>query len=283
MTKTPHFPRVIFPGASGRLGRLLQGAYTADRDAYGPAIFAARDGSADVQINADSPMSAAPPADVVVALWGVTSGSEQQLERNVELVQASTALARRVGARVVLHLSSAGVYGPGAALEETAPLAPASPYGQSKLRMEQAVAQLEDDTLSHCCLRLANVVGADSLAPALNTQADAPMRLTRFDNGRGPKRSYISPGHLLHILFAISRLPAQRLPGTLNIAAACAIEMEALGRAAGKVIEWKPVEPQDRQEVTLSTTRLARLLPDTPLHKSADDMIADWIQAEAHQ
>ncbi|MFK7941186.1 MAG: NAD-dependent epimerase/dehydratase family protein [Roseovarius sp.] len=280
MTKTPQYPTLIIPGSSGRLGRLLRGAYCAMPAPKGMCIFGARDGTADLVIDADDVPGRLPAADAVVALWGVTAGTAQDLERNTDLVQASVDVARAAGATRVFHMSSAAIYGPGAELSEASLPAPANAYGHAKLAAEQAVAQLKDETMAHCCLRLANVVGADSLAPALRAGPDTPMTLTRFSDGQGPQRSYVAPGHLLGILFALSALPRAHLPRVLNIAASAPISMQALGDAVSKSIQWKPETPQDRQVVTLSTSQLAGLLPGLALHKTAKQMIADWTEAD---
>ena len=283
MTKTPQSNRILITGANGRLGRLLQGAASARGPSSAQLLFAARSGTSDLPaFSAEAIPDDLPPVDMVVGLWGVTSGSAEQLEDNSKLVAATSALAQATGASRAIHLSSAGVYGPGADLNETSPTQPSSDYGRSKLRMEAAVAQLQGEGIHHCCLRLANVVGADSLAPALKASDGSPVTLTRFDDGRGPLRSYISPGHLLDVLTALAGLTPASLPAVLNVAAAPPVEMEALARAAGREVAWKPVTPQDRQHVSLSTARLAALLPGLSLHRTAEDMITDWQQAETH-
>ncbi|WP_246162373.1 NAD-dependent epimerase/dehydratase family protein [Roseovarius faecimaris] len=280
MTKRPQIRRILVTGANGRLGRLLQGAAPAAVPAPVEFLFAARSGPSDLPaFDAVALPDTLPPADMVIGLWGVTSGSPAALARNATLATATQALARATGARVALHLSSAGVYGPGEDLSEDSPALAASDYGRAKLRMEAAVAGFAGDGIAHCCIRLANVVGADSLASGLS--GSAPVTLTRFDDGKGPLRSYVAPGHLRGIFAALSALPAAALPPVLNVAAPPPVEMEALARAAGKDVAWKPVTPADRQRVTLNTARLAALLPDLSLPKTAEDMIADWQQARA--
>ncbi len=280
--KTPHFPRILVTGSNGRLGRLLRGATLAAKPPLAQVLFAARSGNSDIPaFDAQSIPSDLPPADMVVGLWGVTSGSRAELAQNTDLVSATNTLARLTGASRVIHMSSAGVYGPGTDLSEHSPTKPASDYGHAKMVMEANVAQLEIEGVFHCCLRLANVVGADSLAPALRARNSQPVTLTRFQDGHGPRRSYVSPGHLLEILCALAQLPADQLPPLLNVSASAPIEMEALARAAGKDIAWKARTPADTQTVTLSTHRLAALLPGVRLHKSAQDMIHDWQASEA--
>lgn len=276
---SPH-DAVLITGAAGRLGRLLQRA-------------AMRDGTGALDINfrsrarhagpAGAPEAAHPaPArcDTLVALWGRTSGSAGELAANVSLVAKGHALARACGARRLLHLSSAAVYGPGRALAETAPLCPGSDYARSKRAMERAVARLPgDDGIAHCCLRLANVVGADSLAPGL--RAGAPVTLDRFDDGTGPLRSYIAASDLLRVLRALAQMPPRRLPGVLNVAAPAPVAMAALVAAAGQEIIWRPAPAQAVREVSLDTARLRRLLPELTLLNRAEDLIADWQDLEA--
>lgn len=282
MTKTPQTNRILVTGANGRLGRLLRGAARQLPAGSASFVFAARSGPSDLPaFEAQSIPEGLPPVDMVVGLWGVTSGSPAELAANSQLCYATRALARATGARMAIHLSSAGVYGPGEDLAETSAALPASDYGRAKLDMERAVAAFDTDDIAHCCLRLANVVGADSLAPALS--GDVAVTLTRFPDERGPLRSYIAPGHLLAVFSALSALPSSRLPGILNVAASTPVEMEALARAAGKRVNWKPVTPADRQRVTLSTARLAALLPGLGLPKTPQEMIADWQQAKARE
>ena len=284
MNDLQQYTRILVTGAGGRLGRLLQGAYRAVCPQQVEVLFAARSGPSDLPpFSAEDVPPDLPPVDMVVGLWGVTSGNRAALDRNRDLVAGTFAAACATGARRTLHLSSAAVYGPGADLTESDPMNAATEYGRSKLLMEQAVMQLQSDHCQHCSIRLANVVGADSLAPALRSGPALPVTLTRFADGGGPQRSYISPGHLLEVFCALARLPvATALPRALNVAAATPVEMEALARSAGKEVLWSPATIRDRQTVTLSTARLRGLLPDLPLNKTAQNMIADWQHAEAH-
>lgn len=200
-----------------------------------------------------------PACDTVIALWGQTSGEAPALDVNVTLAGQSRDVARACGASRVLHLSSAAVYGPASAASEVTPPAPVNAYGQSKLAMETAVAGFDDLGLRHVCLRLANVVGADSLAPVLTGSATA--RLDRFSDGNGPLRSYIGAADLADVLAALSRLPAAQLPALLNVAAHRPVAMQDLITASGKDITWRNASPDAVQEVTMDCSLLRRLLP----------------------
>lgn len=271
---------LLVTGAAGKLGRYLRAAWAAGRAPGTRPVFLSRGAGADIRWSPGAPPPALPRCDTLVALWGVTSGPPEALALNAALARESLALARACGARRVLHFSSAAVYGPGRDLAETAPVAPVSPYGKAKAAMERAVAGFACDDIGHCCLRLANVVGADSLAPAL-APSDAPVIMNRFADGRGPLRSYIAPGDLARVLAALARMPPGDIPAVLNVTAPNPVGMADLAAAAGRPIRWQPAPPQALQAVTLSGARLASLLPRVELRRTADEMIADWQGLEA--
>ncbi len=220
--------------------------------------------------------------DTVIALWGRTTGEAADLADNVNLVPHAIALAEACGARTILHFSSAAVYGPGADLDETAPPAPANAYGASKLAMEEAIRALPRNGIRHCALRLANVVGADSLAPALARQ-DAPVTLDRFADGHGPLRSYIAPGDLARVLAALAALPADALPDCLNVTAPAPVRMEDLARAADRPVVWRDAPDSASQTVTMDATKLAHLFPKMKFHKTAQLLVANWRNLEFAQ
>jgi nucleoside-diphosphate-sugar epimerase len=70
--------------------------------------------------------------------------------------------AKTVGARRFLFSSSCSLYGAGpdhSPLDEKAPFAPLTPYGESKIRSEQDLARLADDDFSPVFLRNATAYG----------------------------------------------------------------------------------------------------------------------------
>lgn len=273
LPKTHHRKSLLVTGASGRIAGLLRAAW---HDLAGPRIvWLSRRPPADILWTPGTEMPPLPECDTVVALWGSVTGTPEDLASNTALVRHSAALAKSCGARRVLHFSSAAVYGPGISLHETDEPRPTTPYGQSKLAMEAAVRALPASDTRHCCLRLANVVGADSLAPALRPQ-DTPVRLDRFADGAGPLRSYIAPGDLARVLLALAALPPEQLPHTLNVTAPTPVTMESLVRAAGRPLTWQDAPEHAVQIVTLDGTRLAGLLPILYLTHRAQNMIDDW-------
>ncbi len=261
---------IIATGAQGRLGRLICGLLKSQRT----VIATARRPPADLILQGDGPLPALPRCHAVLALWGGTSNDPAKARENIALAHRSRAVAEASGARLVIHLSSAAVYGPGLDLRETDALHPLGGYGRAKAQMEREIAGFDSDQARHVCLRLANVVGADSLAPAL--LGEGPVRLDRFPDGRGPLRSYIAPGDLARIVLALTDLAPETLPAVINVAAPLPVSMAALARAAGHDITWVPAPQTAVQEVGLNTERLQALLPAQHLHRTAPDMIADW-------
>ncbi len=227
-------------------------------------------------------MPAIPPCDTVIALWGQVTGSEENLATNARLVAHTEALAEVCGARRVLHFSSSAVYGPGTRLSESDHARPVNTYGAAKLAMEQAVQALSASPRRHCCLRVANVIGAENQGPKLVKSA-GPVHLHRFANGEGPVRSYISPKDLADILRALCDLPPGDLPECLNVTAPQPLSMESIMRAAERPIHWQTAPDHAVQSVTLDGSRLARLLPFLYLSTTADQMIHDWHSLETRQ
>ena len=253
--------RVLLTGATGRVGRLLVPALRHAWPECDWRIFG-RD---------DTPV----PARAVVALWGRTSGAAEALRENEALALRAQALGHAAGADRVMHMSSIAVYDPAVHCPgETADTvhAEADGYGAAKLRMERA-ALGSDRGPAAVILRLANVVGADSLAPALR---DGHARITRFDDGSGPRRSMIAPGDLAAIIARLVTLDRDRLPRILNVAAPVPIDMIDLARAANCVVE--PAEPTatDRRLAQMDSGALRALWPDMRMAETAEAMIADW-------
>ena len=263
--------RILITGSGGRLGRLIYAARQLEGVPGAEVVFQSRGAGRDVQWQPGAPVAQLPDCDALVALWGATSGSAEDLAVNARLVALSRQVAQDCGAQMVFHLSSAAVYGPGARLAETARLAPRTPYGTAKVEMERRVRK-GGAGVQECVLRLANVVGADSLAVALTS--NGAVTLDRFEGGRGPMRSYIGATDLLRVLSALAKAETDSLPFALNIAAAAPVGMDDLARAAGKRVTWRTAPAQAVQEVSLDTGLMQSLLPAVRPTSDAGALIA---------
>ena len=291
MTQNPQMTRILVLGANGRLGRLLRAAWKTNPPENTKIHLQSRQdlpGSNSVTWAPGQPTAPLPDCKTVIALWGQTSGDAASLVLNTDLAHETRRVAQACGATRVLHFSTAAVYGPAQDAAENTPLAPVNAYGLSKVAMEQVVQGFAGDSARHCCLRLANVVGADSLAPAL--RRTDPVQLDRFANGLGPERSYIGAGDLAQVLIGLAHLPlthsplthlpGAQIPSLLNITAPQPLAMHDLARAAARDILWQEAPPGAVQRVTLNGARLGQLLPHINLLTQAAPLIAQWQQLE---
>ncbi|KUF09584.1 hypothetical protein AVJ23_17035 [Pseudoponticoccus marisrubri] len=234
------------------------------RIGYEIVPVARRAGDEVLQWAPGDPMTALPPARAVIAAWGVTEGTSEELAANVELARCAMEVGAATGADMVLHMSSAAVYRPqDAPLSEDVPADPPAPYGGAKLEMEQAVidwAARHPDGPRPILLRIGNVAGADSLFR--NLKPGGTLRLDRFPDGAGPNRSYATAADILRVCGAL--IAAGQGPHVLNVCAPRPTPMEEIARAADCEVTWQDAPETANRTVWLDTTRLSRLctLPD---------------------
>lgn len=255
-------------GGNGRLARMLRQIWRdAPLDGWAPVWCGRR---SDPGIDAVWSPGDPPPclADAVLALWGVVPG-KGDLGDNTRLALAAMALGRESGAKRVLHCSSAAVYGPGRILHESSPCMPENTYGAAKLAMEAAISA--ESAPAACVMRLANVVGADSLFRSLSS--NAPMVLDRFADQQGPRRSYAAPSHILCAIASL--LKVNPLPRVINVALPGAVGMDDLAQAAGREFDWRVAPEGALAEVVMDTRRLQALTGEAA-QASAPAIIAEW-------
>ncbi|WP_338548212.1 NAD-dependent epimerase/dehydratase family protein [Roseovarius phycicola] len=263
----------MITGSGGRLGRLLRAATRLSDPVGYEILFQSRASDTDICWSPGDPLDAFPKCDLIVALWGRTDGDERALAQNSDLIDISRDVARQCDADRVAHMSSAAVYGPGEDLTEDATLSPVNPYGAAKCAMEAHIAQTHDPGgPQDIVLRLANVIGADSLAPAL--KGTKPVHLDRFGDGHGPRRSYLGATDLLRVILKMTN--AQAVPKVLNVASVASVGMEDIARAAGKDITWQPAPETAVQNVTLDISKLIAACPGLSRTGTAADLVADW-------
>lgn len=253
--------KVLILGATGKLGAALRRYWAECPPAGLEPVWLSR---ADLE-------APVPEAAAVVALWGVTQGAPDVLARNVALAEAARVLAKAAGAERVIHLSSAAVYGAERAATEATALAPLGAYGQAKADMEARIA-LFGASPRNCVLRLANVAGCDSIFRTL--AGGGVATLDRFEDGAGPRRSYIGVAAFGAVLEALLVLPLAELPPVLNVAQPEAVGMEEIVSAAGAELAWVPARAGAVQDVTLDVSALSALvaLPEA----QAGALVAGW-------
>lgn len=218
------------------------------------------------------PVESLPQCNAVLALWGTVSGSAEELANNMSLAHEAHRVAIALGADRVMHASSIAVYAPqDDAISEDTIANPRNDYGASKHAMEQAVADLLPKAI---CLRIGNVVGADSLFASL-TKTTRP-RLDRFPDDRGPVRSYLRTETLAASVRAIATSDIKTLPSVVNVAEANPIDMADILRAAGRDFDWNPAPDGAIPCMQMDVTRLAGVLGHSPEPVDADALVSDW-------
>ncbi|WHZ35173.1 NAD(P)-dependent oxidoreductase [Sagittula sp. MA-2] len=266
--------KIIVLGATGKLGRMVCRLWPSRGELV---TIARKEGLADItwKPGDDVPAVMASETRAILALWGATSGV---LSDNARLAEAALDLAVVVGARQVVHISSAAVYGVAdRALHEADALQPVGPYSVAKCDMEDAIAAWHrghGEAVRSIVLRLGNVAGADSLGQSL--RRGPTVTLDHFPDGTGPQRSYIGPVDLVRVFKRLTK--ARALSDTYNVAAPQATAMADIVTAAGMDARWTSAPPGAIQSVVLDTSKLGRLLPDLRIASSPAELV---VQARA--
>lgn len=217
--------------------------------------------------------------DTIINMIGNTGTDKDQLmATNLHFVRDLLKRAKDSGVAHVVLASSAAVYGNGDStpFHETAPLAPLSAYGASKVAMEEA-AQATPDGPAITILRIGNVAGADALLAAARqrTALGQPMPLHRFADGRAAQRSYIGPQDLAAVVATLAQRPTKGIQ-TLNIAHPAPVYLDDL-LAGYKThllpdLAWEDAPAPDNvpPSVVLDTSALSALHPFADTANPAD-------------
>ena len=272
--------RLVVTGARGKLGRAFVRA-VAQHYAQSVEISALSRAEAEAISGLSAPArgrgTQEPAADAIVALWGVTSATQGKLDDNARYARIAADVAQHLGARRVLHCSSAAVYGLSRGPNrESDPIAPADAYGASKAEMERVVQALPPGGAEHILLRIGNVAGADSLFG--NGFARGAIRLDCYPDGQGPLRSYIGPDDLAHVLVRLCRLAPGAVPPILNVAAPHPVRMQDLAARMGWPVTWQPCADPARQALLLETSLLQGLVDLGPQASDPGRMVAGLVQ-----
>ena len=261
-----HTPRILILGASGKLGRMICNIWRDAHDlGFYPVPVVRNSQPNSICWSLGAPFPDIDSIEAVFALWGVTSGDDRALAVNRDLALSAQDLALKVGARLVVHCSTAAVYGGVTTpLREDVSCAPSSAYGRAKLDMESAIFQSIDVTHDAPCtvvFRIGNVAGAESLFR--NLRPGGAVTLDRFADGCGPERSYLAPHDLANVL--VSTWRNEITSGIYNLSAPNPTRMQDIVLAAGASVEWRDAPETAIQSIVLDTRRLARTLPEVSL------------------
>ena len=272
--------RILVLGASGRVGRLMRLAWQAAQRPDVKILYQSRKGPGQHWCPGQpNPFGR---VDAVIALWGVTHGSEAELDMNSELALAAQDVAAECQAGRVLHCSSVAVYAPKEGpLTEQDPTAPPNPYGRAKLRMEQDLQTAAGPAAT--ILRIGSVAGAESLASSVRAgwcDQAAAVTLDQFADGRGPARSYIAPTDLARVLVDLAVYP-EPLPKVVNVGANAPVYMESLLSAAQHPFQWRAAPDGARQQAVMDCALLETLVG--PLDTDPRHIMGSWLSLEGRK
>lgn len=265
MQNNPTYSAVpLILGGSGKLGQALARIWPAAASA---PLWQYRSGGAPLSatihvertlawdiLHAPPPASL-PPLSGVIALAGVTEGSNTALAENTSLALAAAALGIQLGVPVLVA-SSQAVYGAqSGAISEEATLLASSGYATAKVAMEAALRGMDHVT----CLRIGNVAGCDMLFRRMQTP---PVMIDQFADGLSPRRAYLGPADLAKVLLAL--LAAPQRPAVLNVARPGLVAMADLVTASGVYWQWQPAPNTALPELALDVSRQQLLCPLPP-------------------
>ncbi|MDO7881120.1 NAD-dependent epimerase/dehydratase family protein [Salinibacterium soli] len=185
--------RLLLTGASGRLGsHVVPELQSRDFELIAPGLAGmparvdlASPGGSRAAVLASQP-------EIVVHLAGAVPGRGRRFEENESVTAELAAAAAEAGARLLVFISSAAVYGDRRTwpLVESEALEPSSDYGRSKAAAERALAS---SGVPAVVLRVFNVYGTgfdDSLVNRL--VASTPDRPVELRGLGGFVRDYVS-------------------------------------------------------------------------------------------
>ncbi|MDA7427670.1 NAD-dependent epimerase/dehydratase family protein [Primorskyibacter aestuariivivens] len=266
--------RVLVLGATGKVATLLRRYWDLNPPENIELFWASRRKEPRVTHvwSPGTPVGPLPQCNAILALWGTVSGSVDALANNIALAKEAHRVGEALGADRILHASSIAVYAPqDDPITEDTPPNPRNDYGASKHAMEQAVADLSPKAV---CLRIGNVVGADSLFASL-TRTETP-RLDQFPDGFGPVRGYLRIETLAASVEAIATSDLETLPCVINVADASPIDMADILRAAGRDFDWKPAPDGATPCMQMEMTRLVGVLGHPLEPVDAHALVAEW-------
>lgn len=284
--------RLVILGATGQIGRIISNNLLNDPDLH--LILQSRserpgyhkwnpdEGTAGLTQLLEN-------SDVVLNLIGkipspgVTKHDFQRV--NVKLAVKILETARRAGVPKIFMTSTAAVYGrpisPEKPFKENSILSPLSEYGKSKVAMEKELGKISGADLS--TLRIGNVAGADALlGQFVDMRQIKEITLDRFQDGKGPNRSYIGPKRLSETIKRLA-ISLNEIPTCLNVTSWPPTAMEDMlisldQRRPGSIRQkWRAADSSAIQNVSLSHELLLDTLGDAIPPVNSDDIITEFL------
>lgn len=236
-------PRILVLGANGHVGRLLRAAPIPEFSKN--AVWHSRSGAgADWgwDILKESPNDVA-----FDAILHLVRGGE--ISQEIEIARRVCDLAR---GRPVIFASSQAVYGmQEGPVTERHPVRPISPYGEAKAATEEVISAYSKGL----SLRIGNVAGGDMLFKAM---ANGSVFLDQFEDGTGPRRSYIGPSTFATTITTLcAKMVCDQISSTmLNFANPRTIAMSDCLDLAGADWKWRSAPVDTLRCLELDTTIL---------------------------
>ena len=172
--------RVLVTGAGGYVGKAVMNALT--RSGWMTCPTARQPGTvnglavvpADLSREDDVRrlLATTAPTAVIHCAARIRGASHEFLRDNVEATSLLARLSAEMGVARLIHCSTTTIYAGGGPFDEAAPLAPAEPYGWSKLASEAAIRAVAD-RLPIVILRLSGVHGPDRRSGLVSACLDA--------------------------------------------------------------------------------------------------------------
>ena len=223
--------------------------------------------------------------DVILMFGGITPAFGRVMTGNADLAKTVLRACASVGIPRVLMASSSAVYGTtqDTPYTERDTLVPSSDYGRDKIEMEQVCASFRREGIDICCLRIGNVAGADALLlNAFDPKKKLSMTLDKFENDRGPLRTYIGPASLARALETLALHP-NSLPETLNIGLPEPVFMDDLLKAAKIPFNFIRAREIAKQYICLDCSVLSSLHEFDAAEKTATSIVNQALSLkEAH-
>lgn len=224
--------RVLVTGASGYIGAVLvpflqssgHEVEILDLGLYGQVPFSDGVPSADRRDIRDLATADFDGLDAVIALAALSNDPLGDLDADVtyhinhRANVESARLAKAAGVERFLFASSCSLYGSAgsAVVDESASMAPVTPYGRSKVNAESDLSQLADDSFSPTYLRNATVYGIspslrlDIVVNNLTAWAVATKRIVLTSDGT-PWRPQVHVADVARAFLAVLEAPRERI------------------------------------------------------------------------